>query len=632
MDQYNDPCGAKLEKIAAAHNLPVNLADMTFHNRSLDKVASSQFAYPEARLFPVHTPEDTLMSAVFFLNKKASFGKDKDEEVHDVIKAASIAHNVVEDYQRLAHEAYAGDLMKTASAPTDYALDVTVYDERIRAYPMNSPEELMKSAEVFVNECDKLSARLKKEAALNLCKKATRYGLDLNSDKIDAYAGLRGVDLQKAAELMLYRAKRSKHESLKTVMVKAAQAMLVLPEGQLDFEKIASFIDHYDDVVGTSHLVRRGTIPDGHNTIFNKALIEKTAGVKLAGKEFTEEDFKNLPIEKYAEALGQDFVKAASSGGSFDYGKAIDIASTLPLPEAQMLSEYMSGHTKQAEAGSAANLLGHTAAGAVIGTGVSGAGGAYRAHQEGKSKWEGAKKALVPGALIGGLTGLHHGTASGFAKDEGKVMKHVTNAGKAVVGTVGTVAAAKAGYNAAKTKKKEEQEKKASTWLKALQSNPHIPEAQMLSEYMSGHTKQASVLRGNINDSFGKTVLRHAAGGTAIGAGIGALAGYSRSDNEGTHRGKGVLKGALRGAAGGALGGGLHGLAQHHQNQGVRNSDMGQIMQGHYGKGAAKILGGASAAETAYMHGRPKKKKEEEQEKKAEVISKLSEMIDQGKF
>ena len=348
MDQYNDPCGTQLEKIAAAYRLPVDLSDKTFHNRALDKVASHKFALPEARLFPVHTPEDTLLSAAFFLTKEASFGKEKDEEIHDVIKAASIAHGVVQDYQRLAKEVYSCDLMKTASASDEYALDCTIYDERILAYPINSPDELQKSAEVFINECDRLSAKLKKEAAYNLTKKAEYYGVDLKSAKIDAYAGLRGVDLEKAAEFMLFRAKRSPNESLKTVMVKAAQAMITLPEGQLDFDKIASFIDHYDDVVGTKHLVNKGTIPDGYSTIFNKDLIEKTAGIKLAGKEFSEEDFKNLPIEKFAEALGEDFVKAASSGGSFDYSTAMDIASTLPLPEAKMLSEYIGGHEKRA--------------------------------------------------------------------------------------------------------------------------------------------------------------------------------------------------------------------------------------------------------------------------------------------
>jgi hypothetical protein len=297
-------------------------------------------------MFPIDQPSETLLSTAFFLEKSAELGSYRGQ-IEDRLEAAAISQGILEPYLDMRNQYHDAQLYKEAAEQETFALDTLVGDTVLKRFPLNSPEDIVKSAEALEAQIDKLSPGIAKEASRRLMKQADYYRVPVDQEKINAYCGQRGVDLQKLAEHMIFRSKRATNEIHRKSMLKAAQAVVSLPEWEIEFEKIAEFIDTYDQAVGTYHLVRKGTIPDGYNTVFNSPLFEKVAGVKLAGKDYSEEDFASLPVEKWSEALGEDFVEAATEGGVFKVAQAIEMASTLPLPDARILREYLEGNIEK---------------------------------------------------------------------------------------------------------------------------------------------------------------------------------------------------------------------------------------------------------------------------------------------
>jgi len=344
VDQYNDPCNQKLVKLASEIKLPEQVLEINLDSKEIEKLASSKFAWPEARLFPIHTPEDTLLSSLYFLEKSASLGSYA-PKIEDRIQAAVISHNIEEPYLDILQQKSDTAMYKKASDLEEYALN----DGAFGVLPITDPDSVLKSAEHLEENSLNLGYQLSKQASEAIMSKAEYFGVDLDKyARINAYCGQRGIDFEKAAEYMIYRAKRAPSNLLKESMARMTQAVMVLPELDIDFEKVAEFIDTYDKISGTDSLVRRGNIPDGYNTIFNSPLLTKLAGVTLAGNEYSEEDFKSLPVEKWAEALGEDFVKAAKDRqGNFNVDQAMNIAATLPLPDARVLGEYLQGNIEK---------------------------------------------------------------------------------------------------------------------------------------------------------------------------------------------------------------------------------------------------------------------------------------------
>jgi len=346
MDQYNDPCNIELVKMAEKRKLPNRVLQIDLNSKEIEKLASSKFALPEARLFPIHTPEETLLSTAFFIEKKASITKSAQKRIETRLEAASIAYDIVPEYMDLLREDSENSMYKEASAIEEYALDIRVNGERVTAFPIGSPEEVVKSAGHISNSLDKLSPDLAKEVCETLIKKADYYRVAIEDTKINSICEQRGVDIEKVAEYMIYRAKRASDPILKSAMFKSAQVMLTTPEHEIEFEKVAEFLNSFDSIAGTNRNVRNGWIPDGYQSVFNQDLIldkQAASAIKLAGKDYTPDTFEKLAVSKWAEALGQDFVDAATDGGEFRVAQAMDMASTLPLPDAKILSEYLDG-------------------------------------------------------------------------------------------------------------------------------------------------------------------------------------------------------------------------------------------------------------------------------------------------
>jgi hypothetical protein len=293
------------------------------------------YAFPEANLFPISTREASLESYTSFLHslEKSSALQTVSKKIEDRLLSALISHGLEKEAAEIYRDYVENSaLSKTASfLETDTLLDGSLSE--------SVASDLDKVASTVNKSLKHLeSTSQKSELSKLLLQKLAAYDSS-KYEEIHTYAGVRGTDLEKAAELILFRAKRAPDPVISKGLAKLAQVVLICKE--VDLEKVAQLIDTIDEELGTSRLVRRGTLPDGYHTIFNKPLLEKKAEISIGGREFHEDKLKNLPIEKWQAALGEDFIKSATINGKFSHAYAIDLATTLPLPEAKTLALYL---------------------------------------------------------------------------------------------------------------------------------------------------------------------------------------------------------------------------------------------------------------------------------------------------
>lgn len=300
----------------------------------IEKSASQSryYACKELNLFPVDSGENSLLSYAYYLHnisKLAACGLELDS-LESCLTSALDTYGLSEEAQALKRDLYSENVLEKSSQEKS-----SLVSSEISGLPFEGSSLASMDASIT-------NLPISKRASF--VEKLIDSGIDVvGYSNLETYAGLKSCDFVKTAGYLTYRAKKTNSPEFREVFTKLAKAVL-LKDDEIPLEKLASAIDTLDILAGTQTLVRKGILPDGMSSVFNSELITKVAGVSLAGKDYSEEDFKSLPLDKWAEALGDDFVKESTVNGQFDYGQAIEIVSTLPLPQAKTLSLYLEGN------------------------------------------------------------------------------------------------------------------------------------------------------------------------------------------------------------------------------------------------------------------------------------------------
>jgi hypothetical protein len=326
MDQYHDTCHQELVKIAKDHSLPNYALEKDLGAEDLTKLSSHDFAFPEARYFPIHTKEDTLLSSAFFLKKQAEFG-DYREAIHARLSAACHAHGISEDFENLS------SFEKKASAK-EYLLP------ELKKFPVNTPEELVKASEWLQKQKDIIPPELYRRMSSDLDKR----GYDLNARPNPEPCN--SLDIEKAASLMVHRAKKTNNPLLKEAMLKFTKALMLTQEdGSHDqelIEKLAEFVDRFDKVSGVN---KRGSYGRGRNVVASQEssfVKQAAASLTLDGKVYGPESLEKISVDQLRNGLGSGFVDAVTrEDGALDLEKFAEIAETLPLPDKKILAMYL---------------------------------------------------------------------------------------------------------------------------------------------------------------------------------------------------------------------------------------------------------------------------------------------------
>ena len=292
------------------------------------------FADEENRMFPLSTPEDTVMSTIYFL-KQAEYIDD--EKIPQKISESLNEWGI--DYISVA------DIKKEASVIEAEVEDFLLPSKK--KLPVVDEESLLKSAQVFTSHIKSLNIREKAEGACNLKKYAEDFGIDFGQfgREVETYAMSRGSDLNKLSLSIIDRMERL-DESLR-------------PDYKIVLNKIASIREDAGEVVHPNTVLGLfSTLIDLDKTaelnevfdpfvdVFNADLPEQEVIEKVAAQEMIEVGNYDIPLVKIASMSGEEAIrKIGNIAQNFIEEDSVDVdrfetfVSEITLPAKNSIAE-----------------------------------------------------------------------------------------------------------------------------------------------------------------------------------------------------------------------------------------------------------------------------------------------------
>ena len=286
---------------------------------------SDMFADEENRMFPIATPADAFVSAVY-LYKQA-------EDVDDAVR-----ERVIEALKGFGLEDVARELHPPQEMPKVASDDLFLLCSK-RKYPVVDEATLHKSAQAVARDFAKMRLDEKMEVAENLVKVASEYNQEV-PDIIKRYARQANCDLDKLAHYLQARYISTGHEGYKEVM--EAVRELYKEAGQIVADEEVN-----NAIVKAVWDVDKEAQPDTdadavlavYNT-FDTSEIEKVAEaeeIEIAGSVFDKSELE-YELEKRAEEIfGEDFVKVAAELQK----EYLELVQELPLEDQKAFVRYI---------------------------------------------------------------------------------------------------------------------------------------------------------------------------------------------------------------------------------------------------------------------------------------------------
>lgn len=173
---------AVFKKIAGEQNIPeyVNKITPIESEEDLNKLASSAFADIRNREYPINSPANTWLSALYFLTDASEFMRKQASVFHDrifeAINFAAEMHGIGEDIERL--ESFLASNIKRASDTAKngkFALSVEHDGEIVNYFPINSLEDISVSNFQLAQNAEHIPLDLVKEASERIFEEWNKY-------------------------------------------------------------------------------------------------------------------------------------------------------------------------------------------------------------------------------------------------------------------------------------------------------------------------------------------------------------------------------------------------------------------------------------------------------------------------
>ena len=321
VDQSTDHVMAHLmRRVADRPKLASAVADIDVDRDSLQTLPDSAFAWPEKRAYPIHTPEQALLSRVY------REGASVPPHVDRALKEASEIYGLDE-------QLFAGT--KTAAAETSRDTYLLPGKKRL---PVTGAADVKTAQEQLRTQAHKLSVTDRALAANRLTEKAASLGVPVRPE-IQKMAGLTVTDTRQLADWIDARAAAAS-EAYRSGYTKLAGSVRALPRELRDRNmqvKLAEALYTLDTISGVSRHYNRKLL-DPMMTVFNTS---KTAGngVNLAGRHIPLERLAAYEPSFFADVLGPDIVREASDdSGRMDTVRLAQVLETLPADMQRVLS------------------------------------------------------------------------------------------------------------------------------------------------------------------------------------------------------------------------------------------------------------------------------------------------------
>jgi hypothetical protein len=333
VDQFSDRRHDVLIKIAQDHpELLSHVKHAEIHNPAT--LPSTAFAWPDAGLFPVHEPQQAVLSKLYAV-KQASHVP---EEVMQRIDKALDLYDVELDWASTEKQA--------ATQSSNFLLPQyqrLIFDKKAHAAP---------AAEALLSQSTRLKTASLATAATNFVKTAAKFQMTADEVPTDIwkYAGMTTCDAGVLLDWVEARAvacdsleKRAMYDEMTRSIRENFPKTGVLNDRQ-ELIKIAQALETADEAAELSHLW--GTrLLDPLKTVFNMDKIASQM-VNLAGTQVPLDKLMAIPPETFQEILGEDVLAQASVGGQLDPQQFAALLGTLPMDLQQLLVTQLGSYLR----------------------------------------------------------------------------------------------------------------------------------------------------------------------------------------------------------------------------------------------------------------------------------------------
>ena len=291
------------------------------------------YAWEDAGLFPIHTPEDASLSMIYAALQPTP------PVVREKIAGACLAYQV--DLGALAVRT---GHIKAAGAPVPEMVDLSLYalpgQQRLR---MASREETVKAARALALHGHQVCVEDRTLAAMRVVKQAEHFGVGHEvPHAVKLMAGQGTTSRSKLADAMLARVGVVDPQYAEEYH-RASQQALALPDHALtnvDYQrKLAAAIEDLDARAGLKDRWAALRVADPILAVFNTPKTAQSV-VKLAGRDVPLDRLEDIPYEKWVYVCGPDIADAASTNRRIDARKIAAAVAKMPMPvQRQLLNE-----------------------------------------------------------------------------------------------------------------------------------------------------------------------------------------------------------------------------------------------------------------------------------------------------
>lgn len=314
-DQFHDPAFSLLYNLLQDHPQAADFVK----SASLDeeKVAAlpdTAFAWPERRMFPIDTPENTVISQLY-REKCAAVPAEVDENLRKAIDVYGV-NTVLE--QR-----------KEAAAPEPISEEDWILPSQHRLR-VKTAADVKVAEKLLLEQYPRLSIHDRAEGFINLVKKARDFNISLEP-ATHRMAGMTVCTTKVAQDFIEARRMATKDPLFQQAYEKLAAAF---PPGEIsdrdELIEAANAVAKLDKLAGLEALYDK-KLPDPIRTVFNTEKLAEES-FDIAGRSIPLSKLAALPADFWTDVVGPEMTKEITDKtGAVDSTKLAQVVPTLPL-------------------------------------------------------------------------------------------------------------------------------------------------------------------------------------------------------------------------------------------------------------------------------------------------------------
>jgi hypothetical protein len=320
-DQYNDPSYTMLFHLLE-HRTEV--ADFVKHaemdSSMADQLPATAFAWPERRLLPINSAENTVLSSLY-REKIAAVPAEVDE----LLKTAQTVYGVKDLLARSQEQEKNAQEAVPAEEPV-YMLP------RLGRLRVKTAEDVTVAEGLLLEQYPRLSIEDRAEGFINLVKTARDKGVKLQP-KTHQMAGMTVCTTKVAMDFIEARRCATKVPLFQQAYEKLAASFRGKGEFMQDRDelvKVADALARIDTMADIRHRYDK-SLPDPIQTVFNTTKLAEEM-VNISGRSIPMSKLAAMPLTFWEDVVGPDLAQEVSDGsGGVDAMKLGQIVPTLPL-------------------------------------------------------------------------------------------------------------------------------------------------------------------------------------------------------------------------------------------------------------------------------------------------------------